>query len=76
MRSIRSRDSNCEVIIFTPDSGLIEKGLSNKEIALQLHIELSTVKNHVHNILDKLQLHSRHLAVKYAKAQGLVVTSL
>jgi len=51
---------------------LIEKGLSNKEIALQLHIELSTVKNHVHNILDKLQLHSRHSAVKYAKAQGLI----
>jgi DNA-binding NarL/FixJ family response regulator len=55
---------------------LIEKGLSNKEIALQLHIELSTVKNHVHNLLDKLQLHSRYSAVKYAKAQGLISTCL
>lgn len=39
--------------------GLIEQGLSNKEIALRLHIEVSTVKNHVHNVLEKLQVPSR-----------------
>jgi two-component system nitrate/nitrite response regulator NarL len=33
---------------------LIDQGLSNKEIARQLKISLPTVKNHVHNILDKL----------------------
>lgn len=33
---------------------LIDHRLSNKEIARALHISLSTVKNHVHNILDKL----------------------
>lgn len=49
---------------------LIEDGLSNKEIAGRLHIEVSTVKNHVHNILDKLQLHNRHSAVNYIKEQG------
>ena len=49
---------------------LIEKGLSNKDIAVRLQIEVSTVKNHVHNILDKLQLHDRHSAVQYVKAQG------
>ncbi len=49
---------------------LIEAGLSNKEIATRLTIELSTVKNHVHNILDKLQLHNRHSAVNYMKGQG------
>lgn len=49
---------------------LIDAGLSNKEIATRLHIELSTVKNHVHNILDKLQLHSRHSAITYLKDQG------
>jgi two-component system nitrate/nitrite response regulator NarL len=38
---------------------LIERGLSNKEIARDLHIALSTVKNHVHNILDKLQVSRR-----------------
>ena len=38
---------------------LIGEGLSNKEIASQLSIELPTVKNHVHNILEKLELCSR-----------------
>jgi two-component system, NarL family, nitrate/nitrite response regulator NarL len=38
---------------------LIERGLSNKEIAMDLHIEVSTVKNHIHNILDKLQVNGR-----------------
>lgn len=33
---------------------LVELGLSNKEIALRLFIELPTVKNHIHRILDKL----------------------
>lgn len=46
---------------------LIDAGLSNKEIAIRLHIEVSTVKNHVHNILDKLQIHNRHSAAKYLK---------
>lgn len=51
----------------------IEQGLSNKEIAVQLGIEVSTVKNHVHNILDKLQLHDRQSAVRYLKEHGLGV---
>jgi DNA-binding NarL/FixJ family response regulator len=50
---------------------LIEAGLSNKEIAVQLNIEVSTVKNHVHNILDKLQLHDRYSAVKHVKEQAI-----
>lgn len=50
---------------------LIDDGLSNKEIAARLHVEVSTVKNHVHNILDKLHLPNRYSAVKYAKARGL-----
>jgi two-component system, NarL family, nitrate/nitrite response regulator NarL len=39
--------------------GLIDLGLSNKQIARQLCIEVPTVKNHVHRILDKLQLDRR-----------------
>lgn len=37
----------------------IERGLSNKEIAGRLVIEVATVKNHVHNVLDKLQVRRR-----------------
>jgi two-component system, NarL family, nitrate/nitrite response regulator NarL len=38
---------------------LVSEGLSNKEIARRLHIELATVKNHVHSILSKLQVTRR-----------------
>ena len=38
---------------------LVDAGLSNKEIAQRLCLEVSTVKNHVHQILDKLQVQSR-----------------
>ena len=38
---------------------LLEQGLSNQEIARRLVIEVGTVKNHVHNILKKLDLNSR-----------------
>jgi two-component system, NarL family, nitrate/nitrite response regulator NarL len=46
---------------------LIDEGLSNKEIAQQLCIELPTVKNHVHSILEKLDVHSRF---EVARARG------
>lgn len=39
--------------------GLISEGMSNKEIAMHLHIATYTVKSHVHNILEKLALSSR-----------------
>lgn len=52
--------------------GLIERGLCNKEIAVHLCIEVQTVKNHVHNILDKLQLQDRREAARYARERGLV----
>jgi len=38
---------------------LIARGLSNKEIARDLGVEIATVKNHVHNILNKLRVHRR-----------------
>lgn len=40
---------------------LIEQGMSNQEIANSLVIEMGTVKNHVHNILRKLDVQSRNL---------------
>ena len=39
--------------------GLIAEGLSNKEIARRLNLATDTVKSHVHNILEKLALHTR-----------------
>jgi two-component system nitrate/nitrite response regulator NarL len=41
---------------------LIDRGCSNKEIARRLDIELSTVKNHVHNLLEKLGVQRRSAA--------------
>jgi len=38
---------------------LISDGMSNKEIAQQLHIATFTVKSHVHNVLEKLELNTR-----------------
>ena len=42
---------------------IIGEGLTNKEIAARLSIEVATVKNHVHNILEKLQVSRRTEAV-------------
>ena len=41
---------------------LISRGLSNKEIASELGISVSTVKNHVHSLLEKLRVQSRSQA--------------
>jgi DNA-binding NarL/FixJ family response regulator len=45
---------------------LLADGLSNKHIAARLCISLSTVKNHVHNILEKLDVRNRAEAISYA----------
>ena len=44
----------------------IDQGCSNREIARLLHIELPTVKNHVHHILEKLHAHRRGEAAAMA----------
>lgn len=49
---------------------LIEHGLSNKEIAQRLGIEVATVKNHVHNLLEKLHVRRRGDVAAVARPKG------
>jgi DNA-binding NarL/FixJ family response regulator len=51
---------------------LVAHGLANRDIAKELFISENTVKNHVRNILEKLQLHSRMEAVMYAVREKLL----
>ena len=47
---------------------LVDCGLSNKEIGRQLGIEAATVKNHVHNMCEKLNVHRRGEAAARIRA--------
>jgi DNA-binding NarL/FixJ family response regulator len=49
---------------------LIDEGLSNKQIATRLLIEVATVKNHIHNILEKLGAKRRGEAAALMRRQG------
>ena len=51
---------------------LVAQGMNNREIAKRLFISENTVKNHVRNMLEKLQLHSRMEAVMYAVREKLL----
>jgi DNA-binding NarL/FixJ family response regulator len=49
---------------------LLGEGLSNKEIAVRLNIAVHTVKSHVHNVLEKLSLHSRLEVAAFTHSGG------
>jgi two-component system NarL family response regulator len=49
---------------------LIAEGMSNKEIGHRLEIATYTVKSHVHNILEKLALHTRLQIAAYSHKTG------
>jgi DNA-binding NarL/FixJ family response regulator len=57
---------------------LITDGCTNQEIATRLVIECGTVKNHVHNILKKLEVNNRHEAasVFQMRHQPMMAASL
>lgn len=64
VRTLTARE--CEVI------ALVGRGFSNQEIADFLAIEVGTVKNHVHNVLRKLDVCSRRVAAAvFASAQSV-----
>ena len=65
-KSIRMTKREQEVI------GLICEGLSNKEIAIRLHIAPYTIKSHIHTILEKLRVHTRVEISRYAHTKKSV----
>ncbi len=64
--SVRFTNREREVI------NLITAGLSNKEIAESLHISTYTVKSHVHNVLEKLELSSRLQIAAHIRNEGQI----
>ncbi len=50
--------------------GLIGDGLSNKEIGQKLHVSNFTIKSHIHNIMEKLALHTRLEVANYSYSAG------
>ncbi len=60
IHAVRMTEREREIIV------LIADGLSNKDIARQLNIATYTVKSHVHNIMEKLALHSRLQIAKFS----------
>jgi DNA-binding NarL/FixJ family response regulator len=52
----------------------VEKGLSNKEIARELCLSVSTVKHHVHHILEKLELSRRTQAICRAREEPWIAS--
>jgi len=52
--------------------GMLAAGRTTPEIADRLHISALTARNHIQNILDKLELHSKAEAVAFAFQKGLI----
>jgi DNA-binding NarL/FixJ family response regulator len=67
-RTIRSELSDREIEVLK----LIANGKENAEIAAELYISPKTVKNHISNILMKLQIENRIQAAVYAVRSGIV----
>jgi Response regulator containing a CheY-like receiver domain and an HTH DNA-binding domain len=67
-RSVSMTKREREILVFIAD------GLSNKEIAERLNVAVYTVESHVHNILEKLALHSRLQIAKYTRDEETSAT--
>lgn len=67
-RAIRTELSDREIDVLK----LIANGKDNAQIAAELHISPKTVKNHISNILMKLQIDNRIQAAVYAVRSGIV----
>jgi len=45
---------------------LLSNGMSNKEIGQRIHVSTYTIKSHIHNIMEKLALHTRLEIANYS----------
>ncbi|GAD88559.1 MULTISPECIES: helix-turn-helix transcriptional regulator [Vibrio] len=80
VRSYRTTDLSIE----QQDSGLTSRekqilellayGISNQQIASRLFLSESTVKSHIYKLYKKLNVHSRHDAVRYARMNDYSLT--
>lgn len=78
--NLDSRDSSTEAALTRRESEvlqLIGRGLTNKEIARELHLSTATIKHHVHGVLGKLQVARRVQAMRRVReTQWLVPSAL
>jgi two-component system NarL family response regulator len=54
--------------------GLLGEGMSNKEIGQKIRISTYTVKSHIHNIMEKLALHTRLEIANYSYSSDALKT--
>ena len=66
--SVKMTKREREVII------LLGEGLTNKEIAQKIHVSIYTVKSHIHNIMEKLALHTRLELANYSYSSETLKT--
>ena len=58
-----------EILVF-----LVER-LTDKEIAAQLHISITTVRTHTRNLYGKLEVNDRRMAISRAREIGLLAAT-
>ncbi len=70
-----AEQASMEVALTSREQEMLQflnRGCSNKEIAIELNLSVQTIKNHVHNLLQKLKLEGRREAVRFAKEHRLL----